>query len=226
MRNMLRMLAGVLCVWLFISMVNVGSAVAAGANYPDARPGWVMVREGVLDAFNDEPTTYFYNARENFMKKDLQGAARELRKGAAFIELESSRATTEGKAVLVSSYKELNKLADDVEKGTITAAKDFDEVFARAHQALAKHHYLKALEAQGKKDVTMTGRFMESALIHLEDGFAWSGHKLEAGSIAALRDTRLLSGKLIKGIGWVPEEVGKAITWIGNEIRKLGDKIS
>ncbi|MBN1577518.1 MAG: hypothetical protein JW913_13250 [Chitinispirillaceae bacterium] len=68
---------------------------------------------------------------------------------------------------LVSSYKGLNKVADDVEKGTTTSVKDLEELFAKTHFALAKHHYLKAVEAQSTKDAKRTGHFLKSAVIHL-----------------------------------------------------------
>jgi hypothetical protein len=103
--------------------------------------------------------------------------------------------------------------------------KDLEVVFAKTHHALAKHHYLKAVEAQGKKKAEKTGRFLKSAAIHLEHGLSWSGHKLEAAAVASIKEIRVLSGKLIEGTGWGPDEIGKAITWIGKEIEKLVSKI-
>jgi hypothetical protein len=98
--------------------------------------------------------------------------------------------------------------------------KDLEVVFAKTHHALAK-----AVEAQGKKKAEKTGRFLKSAAIHLEHGLSWSGHKLEAAAVASIKEIRVLSGKLIEGTGWGPDEIGKAIKWIGKEIEKLGSKI-
>jgi len=156
------------------------------------------------------------------MKGDLKAAARELRKAAAFVKLESDRATVEGEMGLDSSYKELNKLANDVEKGNITFVRDLEIVFARTHQTLAKHHYLKALEARNNKNAKATGQFMISAVIHLEHGFAWSDYKIQDTEEASLKKIRILSEKLVAGAGWAPDEIGKDITWLGKEIEKLG----
>lgn len=224
MKNVIRILS-VFCISLLFSAVAMGVAMAEESKKPSAQPGKVVIDEDIYYAFDDEPSAYFYQAHENFMKKDFKAAARDLRKAAAFVKLESSRATAEGKKGLVSSYNELEKLADGVEKGTTTSVKDLESVFARAHQALAKHHYLKAVEAEGKKDSKATGHSLKSSLIHLEHGFAWAGHKLEAAAVATIKDIRILSGDLIEGAGWVPDKIGSAIKWIGKEVEKLGNKI-
>jgi hypothetical protein len=223
MKNVIRILS-LFCISALITVVSIGGATAEESK-PSAQPGWVVIEEDIYYVFDDEPSAYFYRAHENFMKKDLKAAARELRKAAAFVKLESSRATAEGKKGLDSSYNELKKLADDVEKGATTSVKDLETVFARTHYALARHHYLKAVEVQGKKNAKETGHFLRSALIHLEHGFAWSGHKLEAAAVATIKDIRILSGELIEGAGWAPDKIGSAIKWIGNETEKLGHKI-
>jgi hypothetical protein len=184
--------------------------------------GYVVVEEDVLTFFVDSPGEHFHKARQNFLNKDFKAAAEEIRKGAAFLRLQAARATKEGKAGLTASIAELEKLARDVERGTVTSAKTLDNVFARAHHALAKHHYLKALEYKSKKDVTRTGHALKAAVIHLENGFAWAGHELEAASVKAIKDVGLLAGKLVEGTGWVTEEIGRAIEKIGQEIDKLG----
>jgi len=187
-----------------------------------APEGYVLVEEDVLLHFVELPGEHFHKARENFLKKDTKAAAEEIRKGAAFLRLQAARATTEGKKGLVASVAELEKLANDVEKGTVTSAKTLDRTFARAHHALAKHHHLKAIEYKAKNDVRRTGHELKAAMVHLEHGFAWSGHELEAVSVKAIKDVGLLAGKLVEGTGWVAEEVGKAIEKIGQEIDKLG----
>jgi len=36
---------------------------------------------------------------------------------------------------------------------------------------------------------------------------------------------RLVAGKLVEGVGFVPDKVGKGVTWVGTEIEKLGKLI-
>jgi len=222
-----------LAVALMIALVISGfgligcknSAKAAEPAKPDAPKGYVLVEEDVLLQFVDSPGEHFHKARENFLKKDFKGAASEIRKGEAFLRLQAARATAEGKKGLITSIAELEKLANDVEKGTVTSAKTLNHTFAKAHHALARHHYLKALEYRAKNDTRRTGHSLKAAAIHLENGFAWAGHELEAGTVKVVRTALDLGGKLIEGTGLMTDEVVKAIDYMGEEIDKLGKVI-
>jgi len=184
--------------------------------------GYVIVEEDILTAFVDSPGEHFNKARQNFLKKDYKATAEEIRKGIAFLRLQAARATTEGKKGLINSIAELEKLAGDVEKGTVTSAKTLDHAFAKAHYALARHHYLKAIEYKAKGAGSKLGNALKASATHLEHGFAWAGHKLEAATVAVLKDTGLVAGKLIEGTGWIGKETGDIIDKIGVEIEKLG----
>ncbi|MBL7188989.1 MAG: hypothetical protein ISS70_21895 [Phycisphaerae bacterium] len=219
-----------LSIALMIALVIAGfgligckkAAQAAESARPNVPDGYVLVEEDVLLQFVELPGEHFHKARESFLKKDLKGAASEIRKGEAFLRLQAARATAEGKKGLIASVAELEKLANDVEKGTVTSAKRLDRTFAKSHHALARHHYLKAMEYRTKKDTKRLGQSLRAAAVHLEHGFAWAGHELEAVSVRAIKDVGLLAGKLVEGTGWVAEEVGKAIEKIGQEVDKLG----
>jgi hypothetical protein len=67
----------------------------------------------------------------------LRTAASEIRKGAALLRRESERATEKGKQLLETSALELEKLADDTEKGLVQSAKELEEAFDRAYRALS-----------------------------------------------------------------------------------------
>ena len=54
----------------------------------------------------------FHKARENFLKRDYQNAATEIRQAAAFLKEEAEHATGEGKQALLASARELGQLAD------------------------------------------------------------------------------------------------------------------
>ena len=195
---------------------------AAEPTKPKAPEGYVLVEEDVLLQFVELPGEHFHKARENFLKKDLKGAASEIRKGEAFLRLQAARATAEGKKGLITSIAELEKLANDVEKGTVTSAKTLDRTFANSHHALAKHHYLKALEYRTKKDTKRAGHSLKASAVHLEHAFAWAGHELEAGTVKVVRTAHELGDKLIVGTGLMTDDVIKAIDYMGREIEKLG----
>jgi hypothetical protein len=178
---------------------------------------------------DDESEEHFHRAHESFLKKDLKKAAAEIRKGEAFLKLEAGRATEEGKKLMEESGHDLAKLAEDVEHGTITSVKRLDEAFARAHQALAHHHHLKAKESwtnKAEQAAHKVGQDLQAAAEHFDQGLVWTGHKAEAAGAKAIKDARLLAGKLIQGSGWVPAEVGKGIEYVGEEIEKFGKKVA
>jgi hypothetical protein len=172
-----------------------------------------------------EPESDFQKAHEFFLKKEMKSAASEIRKGAEFLKKETENATQEGKKVLTASIQELEKLANDVEKGTVKSDKELKDAFARAENALARHHYLKASESWAKKETKSTGNSLKASAQYLEQAVKWSGHKLETGSSEAVKGAQAVAEKVIIGTKWVAEEVSKGIKDIGNEISKLGEKI-
>jgi hypothetical protein len=164
------------------------------------------------------PEQHFKKARENFLKKDMKAAAAEIRKSAEFLKHEEELATSEGKKDLMVSTHALEKTADDIEKGTVTSVNRLDHVFANAYHALARSHYLKASESWAKKNAKEAGFSLRVSSWDLEHGLAWSRQKVEGETERALKDARHVSGKLIKGTGWISSEVDKSIEDIGREI--------
>ena len=168
---------------------------------------------------------HFQKAHEFFLKKEMKSAAFEIRKGADFLKKETENSTQEGKKVLTASIQELEKLANNVEKGTVKSEKELKDAFSRAENALARHQYLKASESWVKKETKNTGNALKDAAQHLKQAAKWSGHKFEAGAAEVIKGALTAADKLIEGAKWTAEEVGKGIKDIGNEISKLGEKI-
>jgi hypothetical protein len=165
-----------------------------------------------------EPTANFQKAHESFLKKEFKTSAAEIRKGSDFLKKEEQSANEKGKKALSESIKELDKLADNVEKGTVKSGKNLKDAFSRAEHALANNYYLKASDTWAKKETKEAGHALNSAAEHIEMAATWSGHKLETGASEAIRFGREVSGKLIKGSGYVSEEVDKSLKSMGNTI--------
>ena len=172
----------------------------------------------------EEPESSFQKADEFFLKKDLKAAATEIRKGAGFLKRKVKEASKDGKEGLKASVQELEQLAGDVEKGTVTSEEKLRDAFARSSQALANHHYLKASESWAKKKTKETGAALTAAAQYLEQTATWSGRKLETGTVEVVNYARTVGGKLIKGTGYGAEEVGKGIKEIGRELSNLVKK--
>jgi hypothetical protein len=214
-----------LLITTVVVMVFTAANTLAQVEAPDAQ---YLIEGGTyyqFRDFTDEPGKAFHEARYNFLKLEAKIAAEDIRKGAGFLRLEAGRATEDGKKALMASVNELEQLAKRVEQGTVKSSKELDDAFAHAHQALAKHHYLKAMEYWSKKDAVNTGHALKAALSNLRYALAWAGHKSEAAVLKAIEDTRIVSEKLVAGAGWVSDEVGKALDAIGKEIEKLDKEI-
>jgi hypothetical protein len=172
----------------------------------------------------EEPESSFQKADEFFLKKDLKAAASEIQKGAEFLKKKVKEASKDGTEGLKAPVQELEQLAKDVERGTVTSEGKLKETFARSYQALANHHYLKASESWAKKKTKETGQALTAAAQYLEETARWSGRKLESGTVEVVHYVRTVGGKLIKGTGYGAEEVGKGIKAIGRELSTLVKK--
>lgn len=208
-----------------LTMVLVPPFVWAGGSQTEspAEPGKVLVEEEIIYFFVDEPEGHFQQAHENFLKKDFKGAAAEIRKGTNFVKLETARATGEGKKTLTASIDELEKLASDVEKGTVKSANDLGKAFARVHHALAFHHHMQASEAWAKKETSKVGHALRAAASHLEKALAWGGHEIEAAVVKVIGTGRHVGEKLAQGGRWTADEVGKALKDLGEAMERLAE---
>jgi hypothetical protein len=122
----------------------------------------------------EAPQQHFLAARAALKRKDVKGAAAHIRKAAAFIKLEAGRTTAEGKGALVASSTELMELASSIEKGTVTDASKLSDAFAKAQDAMAKSHYLKAAEGWAKRDYANVSAELKAAAKHVENAATWT----------------------------------------------------
>ena len=168
----------------------------------------------------------FQKARKDYLQKDMKAAADEVRKGAAYLKSEAASARDKGKEALTASYQELEKLAGEMEKGTVKTVKELEIAFARAYNALATNSNVQSMEAWTKKEFRKAGEKLESSVDQLEKGFAWAGQKAEAGTQKVIDDSKALSKKMKEGSSRASAEVGKAMKDLEDEIKTFGRKIS
>jgi hypothetical protein len=193
---------------------------------PKPPTGWVFIEEDVWLTFADEPQEHFQKAHESFLKKDLQRAAEDIRKAAAFVKVEAGRAKDDGKQALLTSVRDLDTLADEVEHGSISSVKQLDEAFGRVDHALAAHHHRMAKEFEAQKAAQKAGYELKAAALYVEQGLAWAGQKADASGAAAIQGAQTLAGKLIAEGGTVLDRFGQGYEAIGNAIEQLGQKIA
>jgi hypothetical protein len=194
---------------------------------PKVPAGKVVVDEEILIGFVDEPSRHFGLARDDFLKKDFAASADEIRKGAGYVKLEMSRAASgaEDERALSDAVAQLAKLADDIEKGAVTSVDRLNAGFAKAEQALAFHHELKAKEYWAAEEQKKAGQDLKAASKHLENAMKYANEKVETGTEAAIQDARDIGQKLVEGTGWAADKVGKAMQDLGKKIEDAGKKM-
>lgn len=205
------------------AIILIASFVQAQMWLPDPYPypAVPMPATGFYSIHN-EPGKSFHEARQNFLNEEAKIAAADIRKGVAYLKMEKAVAKKEMRDSITAAERDLEKLARNVEQGTVESAGELDAVFARAHQALAKSYITRASEAWAEKDEAKTGQLLKTAITHLKSTYAWSGKMMDASTAAAVRESRNVAGKLIAGIGWAAEETGKALKTTGTEIDNFG----
>ena len=168
----------------------------------------------------------FQKAKKDYLDKNMNSAAQQIQKGASFMKAKAANASAKGKEALNASAKELEKLADDVKKGTVTSTKRIEDAFARAYVALAADSQVKSTESWAKKESVKAGDALDSATKYLERSFAWAGQKVEKSTKEAMEKSKELSLRLKEKSSVVTEDVGKGLKDAGNEIEKFGKRIS
>ena len=168
----------------------------------------------------------FQKAKQDYLQKNMNSASEQIKKGAAFMKAESAKASAKGKEALASSAQELEKLSVDVKKGTVTSVKKIEDAFARAYLALAEDSRIKSAESWTKKESAKAGEALDSSARYLEKSFAWAGKKVETGTKTAIEKSKTLSLKLKEKGSVIAKDVEKGLKDTGNEIKKLGKRIS
>ena len=191
-----------------------------------APPGYVLVEEDVIITFADEPKQSFRAAVAAYLNRQMRTAATEIRKAAAYLKLEAARATGDAKKALMDSVQELEKLAGDVQKGAVADLKEMQNAFARAEHALARHHYLKAVELRAKNDAQKTGRELQAAADYIDSGQVWLTQKMHEGVADTVNEARRVAAKMVYGTGAAADEVGKAFDGLGKELDKFGNSVA
>lgn len=207
-----------------VSSVKVLDAAIAKAHRADLERDWLVEEVVAWYPYVNALNSHFQAAHDSFLSKEYKKASEEIRKGAAFVRIEAGSAAGEAKQALERSQRELQSLAKGVEKGGVQDVKRLDDAFARASQYLALSHRAKASEAWDKKEPRKAGNELKAAATHLENGAAWMGVEAKASCVAAVRDTRIVAGKLIEGSGYVADEVGKSIDALGKAVDDLRHK--
>jgi hypothetical protein len=149
--------------------------------------------------------------------------AKQLRKAAANLRNTSTQADDVTKPRLNDSADELESLAHRVESGRVKSAHELDQPSARALQRLSRHHYLMAQRSWLHKQRERTGKQLRSAADNLEHAARFSEQEVQVATQTVVKDVRLISSKLVEGVGYGVDEVGRGFENLGKQVESVGN---
>jgi hypothetical protein len=225
-------------VFIVLGMTAVALSATAWANdkgnadtkvtksTPTAPEGWIVLEEDFWFPLAYEPGTYFHRAHAEYLKKDYDLAAIDLRQAAAFLRLQARRSTyTEHATALYTAAYRLSNLAGKVENRKVNSAAQLDREFARAHYALAEHDYVMAQESWKKKHPYTTGYNLNAAVFNLESGYSWANAEMGKPGFNAMADAGALADELIAG-GPKEYEVAATLDAVRAAINALSKRVN
>ena len=119
-------------------IMTVVFMMAGGAGWSSAaqqiQPKAVSANTPSQTSTSDKLEQYFQEARQNLAKNATE-ASIQIRKAVAQINEDADHATGKAKQLLLASSKELDGLADQVQKGAVKAEQELNNAFSRAHNA-------------------------------------------------------------------------------------------
>ncbi len=216
------------CITIFAIVVLTlvsGAASASEPQFSTIIPESSQSSSLVHEDLPDETSKQLGMARQSLLVVDLGAAAKQLRKAAANLRNTSKQADDTTKPRLNDSAEELESLAHRVENGTVKSAHELDQPSARALQRLSRHHYLMARRFWLQKQAERTGKHLRAAAYNLEHAARYSGQEVRVATQTVVKDVRLISGKLVEGVGYGVDEVGKGFESLGKQVESVGNEM-
>ncbi len=204
-----------------ITSLDQLDTVFAFVNRVDMEHSWVVVGVEKWTPLAEATNSHLGQAQRDFLHSDFKSAAAELFKVSGLLKLELNRATPDGKSRLTAAWKAMDKLAYQIEEGSINNVIELHAPFAEAQYAFAETHYLNALWDWDNHDNTQTGFELKAAILNLEEGAKWAGHGAAYNNSWFVKDAYALSQKLISGQLGVSANVPQEIHSVGNTIENL-----
>jgi hypothetical protein len=179
-----------------------------------------LIFEQVWLYFDDKPEEYFFKAGNDLEAGDLEAASHDLRTAAAYLKVEAARGRGASKKALKASIQELEDTAGRIKDGAVIPDGEMDRMFARAHLALAEHHYdrVSDLLKLKEKGWIRAGEELDVSAIHIQHGMGWITGSPDQARHAALGKIRETAGELTEGKLIKAETINKAVEKLASEI--------
>jgi hypothetical protein len=133
------------------------------AKPPNPWDDWLIIQGSNYIPVVDELGRNIRRARQEFLEVRFQAAAADVRKGADFLRQEIGPASPTDKAKLSAVIKEMEELADSLDKNSVTSLEALDRVFVRAHQVDLENSWAVVGVEKWFPFIESTGQHLRSA---------------------------------------------------------------
>jgi methyl-accepting chemotaxis protein len=183
----------------------------------------VVYAQASPDVFTNEPDKTMASAHESFLKGEMNKAAEQISKAAAYVKKEADKVAKDAKEGVKKAADELDKLGQGVKKGTVKSSDELKRTFAKVDYELAKAWHKTADEA--KKSGKDPSNALKEAGAWIEGAAQWSVTQLKEGTKTSVEAVKKLGENAAKGIKAGAEEVDKVFKGIGEGIEDVGRKL-
>ena len=139
---------------------------------------------------------------------------------------EASRAKDDTATALLRAAREIDSLADRVEKGEAGSVTGIDDVLVRAYYTLAEHYYELASSSRVKKELGKSADRLTASVYYLNRALERSGKKADTAVKELLHRVARITASVRRGTGYSIEELGRTIRDLGREIERSVESIS
>lgn len=185
--------------------------------------GYLLVDEEMWSQLMDEAGKHLDRARDAFLHGHSRTVALEIQKAAIMMRIDAAHGQDEADLRMLKAARELEHLAERLQSGRSTdTIDDLDTLSSKALGALAEHEHIKAANAWKHHHHRLSGRYLRAAADNLERATFRARAELSTAASKAIKNARILSGKLIEGTGYAIDEVGADMDAIGHQVERLG----
>jgi len=193
---------------------------------PVAPPGYLLVDEEMWSQLMDETGRHLDRARDSYLHGHLRTAAQELHKASIMMRIDAAHGEDRADIAMIKAAHELERLAHRLQSPqSMDTIDDIDVASAKALTALADHEHIKAEMAWKQGHGRRSGRYLRSAADNLERAAFRARVAVSVATSDAVRDARILSGRLVDGVGYAMDEVGSGIHAFGHQIRHFTSEV-
>jgi hypothetical protein len=204
---------------------TLGAAGVAPARAADTALPYLIVEDSWIYMI-DAPRLYLDRAHEDLRHGHPALAAAAVRKAAALVGDEASRAGGPDQGRLQRDAGALLQVADEVDTGRIAGPRRLDLAVVTARADLGVHHDLGASEAWARKDAQEAGRSLAAASRYVEGALVTLDDKVAASSAQGLQTIEGFGEHLAAGTdGAVQPEWARARATMDQALNELFRKL-